>query len=277
MFALACAYAHATETDSATVRPLYSQWTLEYGRESMTDTYLSPIEYRGNSYTLGHEAAEVLPWKNDAWVGMGQASFQYTDAYNPAYTARMLRLMLDSRYNILYRWELRPSLSVYAGPFAGIDLGVMYNARNSNNPADAIGAALLGATAMADWSISAWGIPVHFRGMLQMPLTGAFFRQQYGELYYEIYLGNRSGLVHAAWPGNYMWLNGVFKTEARLGSTLLSIGYHMRYASSKANDITINSMYNGLSLGIAHEIFSYNPKNSHKFKKARILSAYHCL
>ena len=85
------------------------------------------------------------------------------------------------------------------------------------------------------------------------PLVGAFFSPDYGELYYEIYLGNHKGLAHAAWPGNYFRLDNLLSADLHLGNTSLRIGYAADIFSSKTNNIVTRHITHLFVLGVTTE------------------------
>ena len=69
------------------------------------------------------------------------------------------------------------------------------------------GSATISLTGYAAYPLQIGRLPVTLMYQPSLPLAGIFFSPDYGELYYEIYLGNHSGLVHGAWPGNYRRLD----------------------------------------------------------------------
>ena len=106
-------------------------------------------------------------------------------------------------------------------------------------------------------------LPVTFRYRLRMPLTGMFFSPQYGELYYEIYLGNRSGLVRAAWPGNFLRLDNLLSADLHFGATTLRLGYRLDYSSSKASHIVTRRLSHCAVVGITCEWISLGAGPGH--------------
>ena len=117
-------------------------------------------------------------------------------------------------------------------------------------------------------------MPVCARYRAELPLTGIFFSPQYGELYYEIYLGNRKGLVRGAWPGNFFRLENLATLDFRFGATVLRIGYRCDIFSSKASHIVSRRIGHTAVVGIATEWVSLSAKRSDRnFNNARIISA----
>ncbi|MDE6108830.1 MAG: hypothetical protein K2F72_00910, partial [Muribaculaceae bacterium] len=93
-----------------------------------------------------------------------------------------------------------------------------------------------------------------------------------GELYYEIFLGNHSGLVHGAWPGNYFRLDNLATADLHLGNTVLRLGYACDVFSSKASGIVSRNVAHRFVLGVAVEWLTIGRSrgiDSH----ARIISA----
>ena len=102
-------------------------------------------------------------------------------------------------------------------------------------------------------------------------MAGVFFSPDYGELCYEIYLGDHSGLAHAAWWGNYFKLDDQLTADLHFGSTNLRIGYHGSIFSSEVNHIVTNIFTHAFTIGVSGEWLSVNPRK--RFcHKARMIS-----
>lgn len=106
-----------------------------------------------------------------------------------------------------------------------------------------------------------------------MPVTGIFFSPQYGELYYEIYLGNHKGLVRGAWPGNFFRLNNLLTADFRLGSTIIRAGYRCGITSTKASHIVTRRIEHTAVIGIASEWISLSADRRGPSEKSKIISA----
>ncbi len=99
-----------------------------------------------------------------------------------------------------------------------------------------------------------------FRYEVSLPVTGAFFAPDYGQLYYEIWLGERSGLCRAAWWGNYFDMDNLLTADLRLGGTTLRLGYRNHIISTKASDIVSRRITHAFVIGIATEWLSLSPR-----------------
>lgn len=173
---------------------------------------------------------------------------------------------------MMRRWNLPSRFTIGVGPAALISAGAIYNPRNGNNPAAAKAAVAVGANAYATRMFRIHGTRVLARLNTSVPLLGAFFSQQYGELYYEIWLGNRSGLVHCAWPGDYRQFDTSLTADIEIGSSWLRIGYRNFFHSSRVCDITTRVISNSFIVGISGEWLSLR-KASRISPTTRIISA----
>ncbi|MDE6528830.1 MAG: hypothetical protein K2L78_07280, partial [Muribaculaceae bacterium] len=108
----------------------------------------------------------------------------------------------------------------------------------------------------ATWSTRLWRMPVMFRWQTTLPLTGVFFSPEYDELYYEIYLGNRRGLVHGAWPGNYFRWDNLVAADLDFSTTRLRLGFRSRILSSEVNHITTRIFSWAFVIGVSGDWFS---------------------
>lgn len=141
-----------------------------------------------------------------------------------------------------------------------------------NNPVAVEAAWTLNATGYAAWNFKISDLPVTLRYQPTLPLTGIFFSPAYGELFYEIYLGNDKGLVHGAWFGNYFSLDNLLTADLHFGATCLRIGYHGDILSTKINHITTRTITNSFVVGVSGEWLSLNPYKGMS-REARIISA----
>lgn len=266
-----CAAAQSVDSLRA-LRPVSSAWTLEWGAAELADTYLTPLIYKGNRYSIAYERAQTMHFST-LWTQQLDASVSFDYALNPAQNANMAVAMLSLSWGMMRAWSLPYRLRAGIGPQASAQAGVMYLARNGNNPASAKGAVAVGPMGFVSWRSSVAGLPVTLRYQASLPSLGAFFSPEYAQLYYQIYLGDRSGLVHFGWWGNRMEYNQLFTADIAFGSTILRIGYRGRYVSSKANHLVTHEYSNALVLGLASDWISLSPK-SKRPENQRVIRAY---
>lgn len=261
--------------DSITIKPLRpvaSAYSLEFGWAQLTDTYLSPLRYSGWSASLQYERMQAMKFSPERWIMQLRTGLTVDRTENPAGNATMWNANLRLEWGMMHRWKLPCKLTLAAGGGTGIDLGCLYSSRNGNNPASAKAAWTVNLTAMAVYNMTLGKLPVTLRYQPTIPLTGIFFSPDYGELYYEIYLGDDSGLVHPAWWGNYFRMENLLTADLHFGNTCLRIGYRGNILSTKVNNLNTRIITNSVVLGICGEWISLTPGKSIS-PEARVISA----
>ena len=255
-------------------RPVTAAYTFELGTSHLSDTYLTPLKYKGLSFGLGYERMQAMKFSPEKWVMQLAGRLGVNRAENPARNAMMWDLDLELSWAMMRRWQIdaAPGLQIYGGGTTLLDVGALYLARNGNNPVSAKAAWTVGLSGMAVYNFKVSRLPVCLRYQAVLPVTGAFFSPDYGELYYEIYLGNHSGLAHAAWWGNYFRLNNLLTADLRFGATNLRLGYRANILSTKVNNIVSREIIHSFVVGVSGEWLSLQRSGSIS-PKAKIISA----
>ena len=238
------------------IRPVMSAYTVEAGSSHLTDTYLTPLKYTGWHAALDYERYQAMRFDPERWVMRLHGNLGIDRAANPSRNATMWSLMLSADWGMMRKFRPVDNLTLAAGGSTGIDLGCLYNSRNGNNPASAKAAWTVNLTGYAAYKLRIGRLPVTLMYQPTLPVTGVFFSPDYGELYYEIYLGDHGGLVHGAWWGNYFSLDNRVTADLHLGATSLRVGYHGKVFSSKVNDITTNIFTHSFVIGVSCEWMS---------------------
>ncbi len=256
------------------LRPVTSAWTVEIGSVRQANTYLSPLRYSGKTFAFNLERWQAMRFSPQQWVIRLNLRAGLDRSLSPARNSVMWGLDFSGEWQMMHRWRNvgLSGLTLGAGAGADLDIGVLYLPRNGNNPAQAQAAATLGITAFATYSFKAGRLPMVVRYQPSVPLVGAFFCPDYGELYYEISLGNRSGLAHVAWPGSYRRFMSLLTVDLRFGATALRLGYRADVLSTKANNIVNRSVTHMATIGISGEWLMLSPRQSHD---AEIITAYY--
>lgn len=263
----------ARSAEPAPERPVLSAYTLEAGTAHIAETYLSPLRHSGTALALGYERMQAMRFDPERWVMRLDGRLYGARTYNqPAHNATMWNLGLRLGWSMLRRVRIG-RWSIYAGGSTDIDAGVIYVPRNSNNPASAKASWTVNAAAGAAYNFNIGRVPLTLRYLAELPLTGVFFSPQYGELYYEIYLGNHSGLVRGAWPGNFFRLGNLLTVDIRMGRTIVRAGYRCDISSVKASDIVTRRISHCAVVGVASEWLSLSAHRRGPAKDARIISA----
>lgn len=170
--------------------------------------------------------------------------------HNERKTAKEYLLEMDFQWGINRRWRLTDGWQLAAGATAGFDVGVIYLPRNGNNPASAKADVSLSLRGSASKRLTIWSLPVLVTETVSLPSLSAFFSPQYGEPYYEIYLGNHSGLAHCGWWGNHFRLNNLITADMDFGRTALRIGYGFNINTSYVNDLNTQIITHSFVIGV---------------------------
>lgn len=255
------------------IRPVFSAYTVEIGSSSMADSYLTPITYRGWSLALGYERWQAMRFDPERWVMELALRLDFDRGRNHADNATTWRVDFDARWAMMRRFRVADGFSFGVGGATGIDVGCLYNARNSNNPASAKAAWTVDFTGFASWSSKLWGVPFTLRYQPALPLAGIFFSPQYDELYYEIYLGNHDHLVHFANPFDRFAMTNLLTADLRFGATSLRLGYRSTILSSEVNHLVTNVFTHAFVIGLSGEWISLTPSRRELSADARVISA----
>ncbi len=267
---LLCAVmAYAQDSSSYTLRPVLSAYTAEIGRAHIAETYISPLKYSGLSYGLGYERMQAMKFDPRRWVMELNVRAYASETFNGTHTARIWNFGLEAGWGMMRVWKQGP-WRFYVGGSTDLSAGAFYSQRNSNNPVAAKLAWTVGAMGAVAYNTSVLRVPVCLRYQARLPLTGAFFAPEYGELYYEIYLGNHRNLAHWAWPGNRFSLDNLLTADLRFGGTIVRLGYRMDVLSSKSSHIVTRNVSHTFVLGFVSEWVSLYPL---KNLNARVVNA----
>lgn len=260
--------------DAGTIRPVYATYALKAGSAHRADTYLSPIKYSGWRVGFSYQRLQAMKFNPENWLMQLQLDIDVDGTKNIVGNATMWYAGLDVSWGMLRRWRLPEGFSVGVGPALAVNLGCLYLDRNGNNPASAKAAVTANASVYCAWNGKILGLPVTLRYQASSPVIGAFFSPDYGELYYEIYLGNHSGLAHPAWWGNYFRYDHQLSADLRFGSTWLRLGYRGNIFSSKINHIITRDFTHCAIVGISGEWISIDPRKKLSSEARMITATY---
>ena len=236
-------------TDATARDAALSLFTVEGGYASVHDSYLSQVTYDGWNLAMGYE---TLRHAARPWLWQLAAGVDYSHVENPARNNTLHKVMGDITFAMQRRWRgvMARRLDLSAGPMAQLRAGVVYNPAASNNTVTARAYGGVGLAAMAALDTRVWRLPVTLRYQAQLPALGVFFAPDYGESYYEIYLGNRHGLAHVGWWGNRLDLNHYLGADLHLGRTVLRVGYRGRLERWRVAGIHVHDVTHSLVLAI---------------------------
>lgn len=231
-------------------RPVIGCYNLEIGSRRVVQTYLSPVRYDGLDIALSGFWTKALPFNPRHWQMTFDFRANYSSLRNPAGTASMIDLHAGFHWGMAWHTMIPGGVTLGAGGVAGLWGGLDWLTRNGNNPVAADFAAGIGAQFLASRPVMIGRLPVVVSERLILPLASGFFMPEYGETYYEIYLGNHHGLAHFGWPGNRMGLDNLIGVTLDLGRTALQVGYRYSMQSADANHLHARFHSHSLVVGV---------------------------
>lgn len=232
----------------------------EIGSSHIANTYLSPEKYAGQRYGLTYSRLQAMKGSLNRCVQGWDLNLDFDRAKNRTGNSTMLGATISGSWRMMRRWQLPLGFQAGIGGYAGAEFGALYLSRNSNNPVQALAAINIGPEAFAQWSGKFKRLPLAVRWQLSSPLIGTFFCQDYGELYYEIQLGNRRDLVHCTWPGSRRAIKSLLSVDLNFGRSTLRLGYRFDALSARANNITTRMISHCAVIGVVCDLVTINPR-----------------
>lgn len=254
------------------IRPVNSVFSAYVGGASVLDTYLTPIRYKGLALRLGYERYQAMKFSPYDWIMQLTTGATYNNVNNIVKSHKMQLAMVDFQWGMQRRWKVLDGLQLSAGGTTSFDGGVIYNPLNSNNPVSVKLHWSLNPTAMAVYNMRIGNMPVTFRYQAIISAFGLFFSPDYGEAFYEIYVGNHSGLVHVGWWGNRFDMQNILTADLHIGNTVIRVGYTGTIQSSWVSNINTQIYNNYFTIGVGGDWMSVSPRTKIG-EKAKILSA----
>ncbi|MCM1378092.1 MAG: DUF3316 domain-containing protein [Clostridium sp.] len=231
-------------------RPVTGYYNIEIGAFRSQATYLSPLHYHGVGFGLSGLWTKASSWQPRKMTMEFEGGADFSRMLNPAGTASMMNVMMYFRFGLAWRKALPHRLQLTAGGYYGLQGGALWLFRNSNNPVEARAWTGIGGRLTLSWATRLGRVPIVVSDRIAIPLAGIFFQQQYGESYYEIYLGNHKGLAHFGYPGNFQGIDNLLGITFNFGRTAMQVGYRFRMENQEACHLVTREFKHMLVLGV---------------------------
>lgn len=235
--------------DTIQSRPIESLYSLTAGYSRHLHTYMSPLRYRGPEIALEGRWMKALPASPEKLRMEFDARLSAATATTAHGSMRGYDASLRFGWSLLHAWRVTPSLILSAGGGPSLEAGVFYLPANGNNPASARARLGIDLRFTATYSLRLGRLPARLVEEVTLPAIAAFFMPQYGESYYEIWLGNRTGLAHCAWWGNHFGIINFAGIDLRFSRGTLRVGYEYTFRNAEANNLIGRSSGYALSVG----------------------------
>lgn len=221
------------------------------GGVNRLETYLSPLEYTGTEFRFLRESMRLTR------MAKGRISCQqffegnFSVTKSPTDDARYLSGDFGWHIGWHYNWKFfHDRLRLLFGGLTGANIGVVYNTRNGNNPAQGKLNAELAASGAAVYKFNLWKRHLTLRYQLDIPVFGAMFSPAYGQSYYEIFNKNNSDHnVCVTWMGNAPTFLQLLTLDVPIGSGTMRIGYRSEVRQSHVNSLKSHQWSNLFMIG----------------------------
>ena len=233
------------------------------GHSNVFETYLSPLEYTGTEVRFLHESMRMTRLLGGKVSG--QSLIQVNASYNKniSQTAEMYAGLVNWSYALHYQFRMNDDkLKILVGPMLDLNGGVVYNRRNSNNPAQAKAYGGLGASGRLLYKFRIARYPLTVRYQANLPLLGVMFSPEYGESYYEIFsLGNGGRNVVFTSLHNNPSLRQMVTLDFPIRNVTMRVGYVCDIQQSKVNNLKSHAYSHDFMIGFVRNLYLLRGKN----------------
>lgn len=232
------------------------------GFSNVFETYLSPLEYKGTEARFVHETMRRTRIMGGKVSGQNLIQVYGASTQNISGTANAYMGMVDWSYALHYQFEITKGLKIMVGPDINLAAGVIYNSRNSNNPAQAKAYGRIGASGIAIYKFRIRNYPLIVRYQADLPLIGTMFSPEYGESYYEAFsVGNQEGLMKCTSLHNNPSLRQLLTIDFPVRHSVLRIGYLCDLQQAKINHLKSHIYSHDFLIGFVRNLYLLRGKN----------------
>jgi hypothetical protein len=259
----------AAQESGDTVHVSYAMHSLTIGpggHLNLLDTYLSPREYTaglGNEINLSYETMRQLKCMNHRGVRQIVFDIRYASADNTSKEGGEQYALMHWSLAYYYSWRLIPRLRLLAGGMYDFNAGVLYNSRNSNNPAQAKLYTRLSVSSQAIYNVSMSHYNFALRYQVDLPLAGLTFSPDYGQSYYEVFsLGQPRHNVCFIYPVNSPSWRHTLSADFPVGPLTLRAMGRMEAFQSKVNHLKCHVYALDALIGFVWYVHRMQPKKT---------------
>lgn len=231
------------------------------GHNNTFETYLSPLEYEGPEVRFAYETMRMtrLMDGNVSAQNLFQLHASYTE--NISQTNHTYGGLVNWSYALHYQFRPAKGVKILFGPMLDLNAGVVYNRRNSNNPAQAKAYGGLGASGMLIYRFRIKNYPLTVRWQANLPLLGVMFSPEFGESYYEIFsLGNGGRNVVFTSLHNNPSLRQLLTLDFPVGNTVMRVGYVCDLQQAKVNNLKSHTYSHDFMIGVVRNLYLFHGK-----------------
>ncbi len=257
-------YAESPNTDQFALKTNANSISL--GGLQITDMYLSPLTYKGQSLKLQNNSRQLINPTNDKLSLSQWTSIDIGSLISSAQNNRMYSLLIDYAIGLSYHIRPMDRMMLMVGGNIDFEFGANYLARNINNPASAIANSNLNLTSELQYLLFIRNQKIRLQYGIMAPFIGMMFVPRQNSSYYEIFgLNNWSGAIHASSFHNKQSFNHYFHADYPFKYSTLRFSLQHQHLAYRANDMVFTRKSIHASLG--YVFFIQNFKTKEQFPK----------
>lgn len=246
-----------------TGRMVTHEWLWGVGRGNVLDTYLSPFEYTGPSFSLTHRSMRLARWGRGKVTVQGYYSGTVSHVDSPEKDFKEWDGDLFAAVAWHYRFRPARNLRLGVGGMAESGVGFTYTDKGGNNPAQGRLSADIALSCLAEYDFLCLGRTFTVSTQADVPVAGLMFTPHYGQSYYEVFaLGHNDRNVCVTWPGNAPDLRWLTILQVPLGNAVLSMGYQAQVRQSHVHAIKRHSWNNQFVVGYVRHLQLCHPRKA---------------
>ncbi len=230
---------------------LKNSWSFRIGEQYLYDSYLSPLQYKGISYSLIASHARTYKNPKISWQILYNA--KYASLLNPAYSSLMQYFAFNIGYASHYNWEPINNFYIGAGAKINAEAAAKFLPRNVNNPGSGDINIRLLASLKLEYILKTNAANISFNYNVSTPILGTMFVPEFGQPYYYIWENLphslKETIVFSSFHNNY-GANGSFNLDIAFNNFTLRTSFHHNHMFWNANNISFAQKELSAGIGI---------------------------
>lgn len=211
---------------------------LGYTHISLTDPYLSPLNYSGGGICVSNESRKLFNPDNTVWSMQSMVNASFGTLYNPEGTAGMIYAGGNFGWGTFARVVQTSNFRLHAGGQVDAVFAVKYLSRNVNNPVNFDMAVNLNLAVNAGYQFTVFKVPFSCQLDLVSPILGYMFVPLQGASYYEMFdVGKPDDAYHFSSVYNKQGLKAGLMLSIPFRSFTINAGVSNNRLKYKANDM----------------------------------------
>lgn len=223
------------------------------GVTEVLDTYLSPEKYKGTEIRYAFHSNKPLKWGKYLTQTMIHQGY-FANTHNRANNNDELVGGYNFQFHVRHNWRPVNNLLVAVGGGPDLNIGYVYNTRNSNNPAQLKASLNLAPSAMIRYDFNSRPFAFRLGYEVMSPLVGVMFSPNYGQSYYEIFNeGNKDHNFVFTSMFNAPSMRHMLSIDIRpkrWSKTWIRLGYLGDYQQAKVNNLKYHDYSHLFVLGL---------------------------